>query len=156
MFHLLLEWSDHFDEYLDRLIAEGELIECREISARYTADLIGSCAFSNEMNVFAIEESYFRRETKYLDACSQFLYFLHKHCNLFCWKVIYWLENLQRLRIWIFFPIFFLYTYVQRNVEKVSSGIMALRNSVRGLHVLRNESNHTRGLKHFHSCLADS
>ncbi|CAK9822194.1 Cytochrome P450 6B1 [Anthophora retusa] len=60
MFHLLLECSDHFEKYLDKVIAKGEPIECREISAKFTTDVIGSCAFGIEMNALADENSEFR------------------------------------------------------------------------------------------------
>ena len=60
MFHLMLECSDHFESYLDKLVAKGELIECREISAKFTTDVIGSCAFGIEMNALSAENSEFR------------------------------------------------------------------------------------------------
>ncbi|XP_043510700.1 cytochrome P450 6a2-like [Frieseomelitta varia] len=61
MFHLLLECSEHFGRYLERIIAKGEPIECREISAKFTTDVIGSCAFGIEMNALAAEDSEFRK-----------------------------------------------------------------------------------------------
>ncbi|KOC62019.1 Cytochrome P450 6B1 [Habropoda laboriosa] len=60
MFHLLLECSDHFEKYVDRLVAKGEPIECREISAKFTTDVIGSCAFGIEINALSDEDSEFR------------------------------------------------------------------------------------------------
>ena len=60
MFHLLLECSDHFESYLDKLVAKGEVIECREISAKFTTDVIGSCVFGIEMNALTAENSEFR------------------------------------------------------------------------------------------------
>lgn len=60
MFYLLLECSDHFEKYLEKMVAKGETIECREISAKFTTDVIGSCAFGLEMNALAVEDSEFR------------------------------------------------------------------------------------------------
>ncbi|OAD56571.1 putative cytochrome P450 6a14 [Eufriesea mexicana] len=64
MFHLLVECADHFETYLDNLVKKGEFIECRDIAAKYTTDVIGSCAFGIEMNSLAPEDSEFRRMGK--------------------------------------------------------------------------------------------
>ncbi|XP_076235078.1 putative cytochrome P450 6a14 [Calliopsis andreniformis] len=61
MFHLLLECADHFGKYLDEVVAKGEPVECHEISAKFTTDVIGSCAFGIEMNALADENSKFRK-----------------------------------------------------------------------------------------------
>ncbi|XP_017758026.1 PREDICTED: probable cytochrome P450 6a14 [Eufriesea mexicana] len=61
MFHLLVECADHFGKYLDNLVKKGEFIECRDIAAKYTTDVIGSCAFGIEINSFASENSEFRQ-----------------------------------------------------------------------------------------------
>ena len=61
MFPLILECSKHLEQYLDKLVAKGEPIECRELTAKYTTDVIGSCAFGIEMNALSDEESEFRR-----------------------------------------------------------------------------------------------
>lgn len=61
MFHLLLECGNHFEGYLTKLVEGGEDIPCREICAKYTTDVIGSCAFGIEMNALAAEDSEFRR-----------------------------------------------------------------------------------------------
>ena len=58
---MLLECSEHFARYLEGMIAKGEPIECREISAKFTTDVIGSCAFGIEMNALAAEDSEFRK-----------------------------------------------------------------------------------------------
>lgn len=58
---MFLECSEHFGRYLEGLIAKDEPIECREISAKFTTDVIGSCAFGIEMNAFAAEDSEFRK-----------------------------------------------------------------------------------------------
>lgn len=62
MFHLMLECGKHFEEYLDTTLGNGvEYIDCREISARFTTDVIGSCAFGIDANALAAEDSEFRK-----------------------------------------------------------------------------------------------
>lgn len=61
MFGLILECADHFEQYLKKIVAEGGPIDCREITAKFTTDVIGSCAFGLDMSVFQDEDSEFRR-----------------------------------------------------------------------------------------------
>lgn len=61
MFTLILECSEYFEKYLERIVKNGEPIDCREISAKFTTDVIGSCAFGLQMNSFADEDSEFRK-----------------------------------------------------------------------------------------------
>ena len=61
MFPLILECSEHLEEYLEKLVAKGEPVECRELTAKYTTDVIGSCAFGIETNALSDKESEFRR-----------------------------------------------------------------------------------------------
>lgn len=61
MFHLIVECSRNFETYLDKEIAKGEPIECRELTAKFTTDVIGSCAFGIDMNSMSDEEGEFRR-----------------------------------------------------------------------------------------------
>ncbi|CAK9827566.1 Probable cytochrome P450 6a14 [Anthophora retusa] len=60
-FSLILECSNQLDKYLSSLVAKEEPIEVREIAAKFTTDVIGSCAFGIEMNSLSDEESEFRR-----------------------------------------------------------------------------------------------
>lgn len=46
---------------MDILIRKGEPLDIREIAARFTTDVIGSCAFGIEMNSLSENESEFRR-----------------------------------------------------------------------------------------------
>ncbi|KOC60364.1 Cytochrome P450 6a2 [Habropoda laboriosa] len=64
MFPLILECAEHLEQYLDKVVAKGEPIECRELTAKYTTDVIGSCAFGIEINALSDEESEFRRVGK--------------------------------------------------------------------------------------------
>ncbi|CAL7950309.1 unnamed protein product [Xylocopa violacea] len=61
MFGLILECADHFEQYLNKIVAKGGPIDCREITAKFTTDVIGSCAFGLDMSVFEDEDSEFRR-----------------------------------------------------------------------------------------------
>ncbi|XP_046752753.1 probable cytochrome P450 6a14 [Diprion similis] len=61
MFTLILECVEHFEQYLDNLAAKGEPIDCREITAQYTTDVIGSCAFGLQMNAMDDDNSEFRK-----------------------------------------------------------------------------------------------
>lgn len=64
MFPLILECADHLEQYLEKIVARGEPIECRELTAKYTTDVIGSCAFGIEINAISDDESEFRRVGK--------------------------------------------------------------------------------------------
>ncbi|XP_078052785.1 cytochrome P450 6A1-like [Augochlora pura] len=64
MFHLITECSDQLEKYLEKLEEKGEPIECREVAAKFTTDVIGSCAFGINMNALSNEESEFRRMGK--------------------------------------------------------------------------------------------
>ncbi|XP_034194601.1 putative cytochrome P450 6a14 [Osmia lignaria lignaria] len=60
MFSLILECSVNFEKYLDTLVAEGKPIDCRELTARFTTDVIGSCSFGIDANAMSQKESKFR------------------------------------------------------------------------------------------------
>lgn len=66
MFYLLLECGDHFQNYLNKRLAKDEPIECRDLTARFTTDVIGTCAFGLQMNAMADEDSEFRKMGKYV------------------------------------------------------------------------------------------
>ncbi|CAL7950315.1 unnamed protein product [Xylocopa violacea] len=61
MFSLILQCSNHLESYLDKLVEKMEPVEVREVAAKFTTDVIGSCAFGLEMNSLSDEESEFRR-----------------------------------------------------------------------------------------------
>nr|QBC73114.1 cytochrome P450 mono-oxygenase [Osmia bicornis] len=64
MFNLLVECGNQFEEYLKKLVEKDVYIECRDISAKFTIDVIGSCAFGIEANALAAEDSEFRKMGK--------------------------------------------------------------------------------------------
>lgn len=61
MFYLLIECADHFEQYLKRYMEKNSVIECRELSAKFTTDVIGVCAFGLQMNSLGDEDSEFRK-----------------------------------------------------------------------------------------------
>nr|XP_034178697.1 cytochrome P450 6a2-like isoform X2 [Osmia lignaria] len=64
MFPLILECSNQLKECLEKIVEKDGLLDCREIAARFTTDVIGSCAFGISMNALSDEESEFRRMGK--------------------------------------------------------------------------------------------
>ncbi|XP_006614287.1 cytochrome P450 6A1-like [Apis dorsata] len=70
MFSLILECSNQLESYMDTLIKKREPIDMREVSARFTTDVVGSCAFGIEMNSLSEKESIFRRLGKLIFATN--------------------------------------------------------------------------------------
>lgn len=70
MFRLILECSNHLEEYLATMIERGEPINARELAARFTTDVVGSCGFGIEMNSLSVQESEFRRIGKEIFSSS--------------------------------------------------------------------------------------
>ncbi|XP_077276209.1 cytochrome P450 6B1-like [Temnothorax americanus] len=61
MFLLISECTDHLVNYTEELASRNEPIECRELMAKYTTDVIGSCVFGIEINALSNENNDFRR-----------------------------------------------------------------------------------------------
>lgn len=61
MFPLILECAEHLQDYLEKVVSKNEPVECRELMARYTTDVIGSCAFGIDTRSISEEDSEFRR-----------------------------------------------------------------------------------------------
>ncbi|XP_014218866.1 cytochrome P450 6A1-like [Copidosoma floridanum] len=60
MFYLMADCASHFEKYVDKLVEKEESIECRELTAKYTTNSIGVCAFGLNMNALDDENSGFR------------------------------------------------------------------------------------------------
>ncbi|XP_011304859.1 probable cytochrome P450 6a13 [Fopius arisanus] len=60
MFNLMLECADHYEKYLLQEGSKGNVVEFREVAAKFTTDVIGSCAFGISMNALSREDSAFR------------------------------------------------------------------------------------------------
>jgi cytochrome P450 family 6 len=61
MFSLISKCADHLEHYVEKLADRNEAVECRELTAKYTTDVIGTCAFGIEMNALSDEDSEFRK-----------------------------------------------------------------------------------------------
>ncbi|KOC60363.1 Cytochrome P450 6a2 [Habropoda laboriosa] len=61
MFPLIVECSEQLEQHLEKVAEKGEPENCSEIAARFTTDVIGSCAFGINMNALSNEQSIFRR-----------------------------------------------------------------------------------------------
>lgn len=60
MFHFVTECGEELEDYIDKLISKNNIIECSELAAKFTIDVIGSCAFGLQMNAISDENSIFR------------------------------------------------------------------------------------------------
>ncbi|CAD1478376.1 unnamed protein product, partial [Heterotrigona itama] len=82
MFPLVMECAGNLEKFVDKVADNGEPVECREMFAKFTTDVIGSCAFGINMNTLEDEDSEFRKMGKQVftpnfrqlmeDACKQF------------------------------------------------------------------------------------
>ncbi|XP_017791301.1 PREDICTED: probable cytochrome P450 6a14 [Habropoda laboriosa] len=60
MLALILESSKTLEKYLETLVEKETSVEVREIAAKFTTDVIGSCAFGIDMNAISNEQCQFR------------------------------------------------------------------------------------------------
>ncbi|XP_024870952.1 cytochrome P450 6a2-like [Temnothorax curvispinosus] len=60
MFHLVLNCSDHFEKYLNETVSKDGIVECLDLTSKFTADVIGSCAFGLEINALKEENNKFQ------------------------------------------------------------------------------------------------
>lgn len=61
MFYLILKSGDAYEKYLDTVSLRNEPINIRELTDKYTTDVIGSCAFGLETNAICDEVSEFQK-----------------------------------------------------------------------------------------------
>lgn len=59
MFYILSECGDHLEEYMQIIESRNEPIEIRDLTSKYTTNVIGACAFGLNINVLCDEESEF-------------------------------------------------------------------------------------------------
>ncbi|XP_069687416.1 probable cytochrome P450 6a14 [Periplaneta americana] len=60
MFHVMTECSDQLKNYLSEPAEKSEIIEMKEVMAKFTTDVIGSCAFGLQFNSIKDSNSEFR------------------------------------------------------------------------------------------------
>lgn len=70
MFYLLVECSEEFQKLIDRSSEAHRPIEIRELAAKFTIDVIGTCAFGIQINALTDEDSEFHRAAKKLSRPS--------------------------------------------------------------------------------------
>ncbi|KAK1122069.1 hypothetical protein K0M31_009912 [Melipona bicolor] len=90
MFGLILECADHFEKYLDKLAAGNEPADFREVTAKYTTDVIGSCAFGIEMSSMSDEDSEFRKVGREI-FCSSLENVIRLKMRVYAKKLYDWL-----------------------------------------------------------------
>lgn len=61
MFYLMADCAHHFEKYLEKIAARGEVVECRELTAKFTTQTIGVCAFGLDTQALSDEDSDFRK-----------------------------------------------------------------------------------------------
>lgn len=72
MFPLIVECGNHLEKYMEKTIVSGDIVECHELAAKFTTDVIGSCAFGISMNDFNNEGSQFREMGReYFVSCTR-------------------------------------------------------------------------------------
>jgi len=64
MFSLMTECAEQLQQYLDIPARNGDILEMKEVMARFTTDVIGSCAFGLNCNSFTDPNSEFRKMGK--------------------------------------------------------------------------------------------
>ncbi|KAK1137957.1 hypothetical protein K0M31_002449 [Melipona bicolor] len=70
MFYLLAECGEEFQKLIDTSSETDRPYEIRELAAKFTIDVIGSCAFGIQINALTDEESEFHRAAKKLSKPS--------------------------------------------------------------------------------------
>nr|XP_034187550.1 probable cytochrome P450 6a13 isoform X1 [Osmia lignaria] len=70
MFYLLAECGEEFQKLIGSSSEADRPIEIRELAAKFTIDVIGSCAFGIQINALTDEESEFHRAAKKLSRPS--------------------------------------------------------------------------------------
>ena len=61
MFYLIVECSQHLEKHLEKNVGRKGIIECQELAAKYTTDVIGTCAFGIEISALENEDSEFHK-----------------------------------------------------------------------------------------------
>lgn len=65
MFPLIVECAGNLKKYLDNVVEKDvPVVDCRDLTAKFTTDVIGSCVFGISMNALEDENSEFRRVGK--------------------------------------------------------------------------------------------
>lgn len=61
MYSKLKNCANNFDKYIEKIVANNETIDVKEITAKFTTDVVGSSAFGLNLKALSNEESSFRK-----------------------------------------------------------------------------------------------
>nr|XP_033326765.1 cytochrome P450 6B1-like [Megalopta genalis] len=84
MFNLMVECSQNLDKYLDQVASKNEVVKIHEVTANYTMDVIGNCAFGINLDTMSDKDNEFRKQGKMIFEGS--------------------IENVIRLRLRMYLP----------------------------------------------------
>nr|XP_031842466.1 cytochrome P450 6A1-like [Nomia melanderi] len=87
MYSFIVDCSTNVIKYLDRVVEKGDIVKVRNITQKYTLDVIGNCGFGIETKVLENEDSEFHKVGKRIFSTD--------------------LENIARVRCKLFFPEFY-------------------------------------------------
>ena len=66
MFSLMTECAEQLQQYLDKTARNGDILDVKDIMARFTTDVVGSCAFGLNSNSIRDSNSEFCKMQKHL------------------------------------------------------------------------------------------
>lgn len=66
MFVLISKCADHLEQYIEKLANTDEPVECRDLTSKYTTNVIGACAFGVEINALMSDNNEFRKMARQL------------------------------------------------------------------------------------------
>lgn len=70
MFPLVVECAGNLEKYLGKVTEDGTPVECRDLAAKFTIDVIGSCVFGISTHALEDENSEFRKMGKRISTSS--------------------------------------------------------------------------------------
>jgi len=59
MFSFISGCANNLEQYVEKLADRNEIMECRELTAKYTIDVIGACVFGIEIKALSGEDTEF-------------------------------------------------------------------------------------------------
>lgn len=119
MFELMLECVDNFEKYLLNHIDNNNIVDCRDVAAKFTTDITGSCIFGLNMNALTNENSEFRRVGKNLFNLGIKNTIIRMICEIS--PALYRFIGMNRMPKWatLFFTNSIKETMEYRNKEKI-------------------------------------
>ncbi|EFN67920.1 Cytochrome P450 6k1 [Camponotus floridanus] len=109
MFPLISECADYLEQYIEKLVSKNEPIDCCQVTAKYTTDVIGKCAFGIEMNALLDKDSEFRKIGKVIFLATWSNTLRYRIKEIFPWlgrMLSYIIPNIKQMEINHFFVRF--------------------------------------------------